>query len=402
MKITKMSLVAALLVGSSAFAIDNVKVSGDAKLYYATDDAAGTSQLGATKSASLFDAANSTGQAAASLSISADLTEGISAGSKVTALTTLGLQNSLVSNVWELTTGVSDSFIVNDLWLAATAGKTTAKIGRMELDTPLVFSEKWSITANTYEAAVLINQDIPDTTLVGAYVGASNIASANGYGGVIAAEVANTTFSQFGPSGAFAVGAINNSWAPLTAQAWYYNVRQTASAYWLQADLNIEGILVGAQYTGLSPEATGAKDGDAYAVMIGYEMKDVLTAKVAYSATNEDVGAGGNVGGTQSKLYTEAWWNYGQITQNDTTAINVTVEGTVSEIDLGAYFTMVDHGDLTSTGNGDLTELTLAISKSFGPLDTSLVYIYADEAENTATIDPDAVNTVQAYLTYNF
>ena len=34
MKFTKMSLVAALLVGSSAFAIDNVKVSGDAKLYY--------------------------------------------------------------------------------------------------------------------------------------------------------------------------------------------------------------------------------------------------------------------------------------------------------------------------------------------------------------------------------
>ena len=38
MKFTKMSLVAALLIGSSAFAIDNVKVSGDAKVYYSTND----------------------------------------------------------------------------------------------------------------------------------------------------------------------------------------------------------------------------------------------------------------------------------------------------------------------------------------------------------------------------
>ena len=35
MKLVKMSLLAATLVASSAFAIDNVKVSGDAKLYYA-------------------------------------------------------------------------------------------------------------------------------------------------------------------------------------------------------------------------------------------------------------------------------------------------------------------------------------------------------------------------------
>jgi len=400
MKITKMSLVAALLVGSSAFAIDNVKVSGDAKLYYSTDDAGNGDRN------TLFDTTNSAGQAAASLSISADLTEGVSAGSKVTALTTLGLQNSLVSKVWENVNGLSDSFIVNDLWLAATAGKTTAKVGRMELDTPLVFTEKWSIVENTYEAAVVINQDIPNTTLVGAYVGASNIAAASGgpvIGGVIASQQGldpliglqnDTTFSQFGTSGAFAIGAINNSWEPLTVQAWYYDAPQAATAYWLQADLNMEGILVGAQYTGLSTPVANSKDGDAFAVMAGYAMKDVFTAKLAYSATNSDTGAGGNLGGAQSKLYTEAWWNYGQITQNDTTAINVTVEGTVSEIDLGAYYTMVDHG--TTNATADLNELTLSVSKTFGPLDTSLVYI------NTDTDGTDAVNTIQAYLTYNF
>ncbi len=69
---------------------------------------------------------------------------------------------------------VNDESWIGELWLAATMGKTTAKVGRMELDTPLAFSEKWSVAPNTFEGAVVINQDIPDTTLVGAWVGKGN------------------------------------------------------------------------------------------------------------------------------------------------------------------------------------------------------------------------------------
>lgn len=392
MKFTKMSLVAALLVGSSAFAIDNVKVSGDAKLYYGTDDS-GTS--------SLLNKNSSYGQAAASLSLTADLTEGVSAGSKVTALTTLGLQGQLVNAVWEAPNGLADTYIVNDLWLATTVANTTAKIGRMALDTPLVFTEKWSIVENTFESAVLINTDVPDTTIVAAYVGGSNsqFNTGAGFNNVIDTEVNNSTFSQFF-NGAYAVGAINNSWAPLTAQAWYYAATSVTTAYWLQADLAMEGFLVGAQYTGISHGDAAA--GDAFAVMAGYEMKDTFTAKIAYSQTGKDASAGFNLAGSgQSKLYTEAWWNYGMITQADTSAINLTVEAPIADVvDLGAYIT---YSDANSDAANDLTEVTLTASKSFGPLDTSLVYIYADINDNLNTTPTnDATNTVQAYLTYNF
>ena len=401
-----MSLVAALLVGSSAFAIDNVKVSGDAKVYYTTSDA----------NQDLFDsnllngANESAAQAAASLSISADLTEGISAGTKVTALSTLGLEGQLVNNVWEGTNGVSDSFIVNDLWIAATAGKTTAKVGRMELDTPLVFTEKWSIVENTFEAAVVINQDIPSTTLVGAFVGGSNGQYAGatdgtvvpglgsiGIANVVQGPTNETTFNQF-YNGAYAVGAINNSWEPLTVQAWYYDATHIAQAYWLQADLAMEGFLVGAQYTGTDLQDSGltADAGTAYAVMLGYSMKDVFTAKLSYSGTSADAGAGFNLAGSgQSKLYTEAWWNYGYVTSADTTSYNLTVEAPIAEVvDLGLYYTAADHN--ADNNAGDLAELTLTASKTFGPLDTSLVY------SNIKLGDADAYNQVQAYLTYNF
>ncbi len=129
MKLVKMSLAAAVMLGASAFAIDNVKVSGDAKLFYGTDNQ-GTLDL--------FDKGNSYADAALHLGATGDLLKGVSFGVAGYAVSTLGLENNLVSNTW---TGghdavVEDNSWVSEMWLAATMGKTTAKIGRMELDTP--------------------------------------------------------------------------------------------------------------------------------------------------------------------------------------------------------------------------------------------------------------------------
>jgi hypothetical protein len=379
MKLTKLSLVAALLVGTSAFAIENIKVAGDAKLFYSTDDSG----------AGFFNKDTAFGQAELGLGLSADLTEGVSAGTHLTVLSTLGLEGQLVNGVWEGTNGVSDYFWMDEAWIAGTAGKTTGKIGRMQLDTPLVFSETWSIATNTFEAAVVINQDLPDTTLVGAYVGGSN--GGDGSGTVLGAVNANgtTNFRQF-YNGAYAAGLVNNSWAPLTAQAWYYEATKVGTAYWVQADLNMEGILAGVQYTGIDLGTSSS----AVAAMIGYEMKDTFTAKLSYSMVDDAAAAGFNLSGSgQSKLYTEAWWMYGTITQADTTAMNLTIEAPVAGIDLGLYATMASN----DTTNVDLTEVTLSASKSYGPLDTSVVVIMVDSDANA-----DPVNSLQAYLTYNF
>ena len=405
MKIVKMSLVAALLVGSSAFAIENIKVSGDAKLFYHTQEESGTNE-------SLFDNstanANTAGQAALSLGLTADLTDGVSAGTKMTMLSTLGLENNLVGNVWEGTNGTNDSYIVNEAWIAGTVGNTTGKAGRMELDTPLVFSEQWSITSNTFEAGVLVNQDIPNTTLVAAYVGKSNHgAGAAGAAGVIATNTNgndDSTFSNF-HEGAYTFGAINNSFEPLTAQAWYYDVDMangSLNSYWLQADVALGGIMAGAQYTANKVEAATTDKTNAYALMLGYEMKDTFTAKVSYSRVSDEngnstLGAGGNLAGTQSKLYTEAWWMYGFVTMEDTKSCNVTLEAPVMGYDLGLYYTDADQG--ATAGDNDLTEITASVSRSFGPLDASLVYINWEEDTAGVSTDFDAV---QVYLTYNF
>jgi imipenem/basic amino acid-specific outer membrane pore len=438
MKFTKMSLVAALLIGSSAFAIENTKVTGDANVFYSTNDAKGVNVLQGTDAA-LFNADNSAADIGLNLNVTTDLFKNdmvaISAGAGYTVLSTLGLENTLVGNVWggahTAVTGtgaaygqaaggakVENANWVNEAWVAATAGKSTVKVGRMELDTPLAFTETWSIEKNTFEAAVLINQDIPDTTLVAAFVGngngtenfgqnaQSNVQALNLAAGAVVNG--NGDFTTYGTNGAFAVAAVNNSWKPLTAQAWYYDVTRLASAYWLQGDLDlssvgVEGLTLGGQYTGVTADADLGLTTDtttAGAVKVGYAMKDMFSASVAYSQVSTKGTLGHAAFNTatsaataQSKLYTEAWWNYGQVTQRSAKAVNLTVESGLNGMaDVGLYVTNVDHKAVKS----DLTEVTLTAGKSFGPLDATVAYI------NTSVDGSDAVNTVQAYLTVNF
>ncbi len=395
MKLIKMSMVAALLVGSSAFAIDNVKVDGNANLFYSTSDK--------TEAIDLFDKAGAIGQASLGLGITADLTKSVSAGAHLTALSTLGLENQLVSDVWEGTNATDDYFWFDEAWLAATAGKTTGKVGRMELDTPLVFTETWSIAKNTFEAAVLVNQDIPDTTVVAAYVGGSNGGDVVTNPGVVVAPVnanGTTNFSQF-YNGAFAAGIINNSVEPLTLQAWYYDATRVIQAYWLQADVEIDGISFGAQY--VSQDASSFNNNfetqSAYAVKLGYEMEDTFAAFIAYSSVDDKNGlgnVGANLAGSgQSQLYTEAWWAYGVVSAVDTTTVTAAVEAPVEGIaDIGVFYTMADNGAANNVG--DLTELTLTASRSYGALDTTVAYI------NTTEDGGDAYNMLQVYLTLNF
>ncbi len=443
MKFTKMSLVAALLIGSSAFAIDNVKVSGDAQLMYHTEDGEGT----------LFTKDSSAADTGVNLNVTADLFKNdvvsISAGAGYTVLSTLGIENNLVSAVWggahTATAGtgatygsalggakVNNANWMNEAYVTVSAGKTILKAGRQALDTPLAFTETWSIEKNTFEAAVLINQDIPDTTLVAGFIGNGNgnepfgqnlndATDADGNGipdaptvqnlGLAKGAVVNPNgdFATFGTNGAYAVGVINNSFKPVTAQAWYYNLQSLATAYWLQADLSMDGILAGAQYTSTTVNDPTINNDDAsgtFAIMAGYEMEDMVTAKLAYSQTTDKgvlFGANTATATGASKLYTEAWWSYGQVTQKDTSAITLIVESPVNGIvDLGFYTTLADHGD--ANGAGDMTEITLTAGKSFGPLDTTLAVIHTDfgAADAAGSVDPDATTAVQAYLTLNF
>lgn len=452
MKLVKLSLAAAMLMGASAFAVENVKVEGNVQVLYATDD----KDLG--DGSGFFEKQNSYADAGLHLKVSADLFANdmftINSGASYTALSTLGLENNLVSNVWgsshtaKAGTGqtfggalggvkVENSAWFNEAWGAVSVGKSILKVGRMELDTPLAFTETWSIDSNSFEAAVLINQDIPDTTVIAAWVGNGNGTETFGdstmHSNVAALGHAYTTivnadgkFSTYGTDGAYAAAIINNSLEMLTVQAWYYDVVRVAQAYWLQGDVNFEGASLGLQYTGLNVDTIkvvqGTRvetDSNAFAVQLGYEMPDFMKVSASFSTVSDEHGTGFNTataaGTAQTKLYTEAWWNYGYVTQADNTAFHLAGTLMLDMVDLSLFYTMVDT-DTKTTISGvpverDMQELTLAADKSFGPLDVSLVYIMTDANDQnynvtttatSTTVESSEYHSVQAYLTLNF
>ena len=390
-----LSLVAIAMLSTVAVAdISSKNFGGTASLFYGTNDAGDNDffNKGASgmSSGSYGNVAVQLGGAASVGSCETCTT--LNYG--VTGVSTMGLENTLVSGTW-IDHTLEDAVWIDTLNLAFHPldgiSNTTMIIGRQELDTPMVFTEKWNIARNTYDAAVMLNQDIQDVTLVGAWVGRSNIS-----GGDTVAHTGgynSNSFDQFlTKEGAYAAGLVTTLIPTVTAQAWYYVAPTAADIAWLQADSSFMGFGVGAQYFYSDTKSTDKQEG-GYAVKLGYNYEG-LGLSAAYSSIDKDAHSAVNLGGGQSKLYTDAWKNGGAVAQPDTDSFNVTATYSVADIaDLGVYYTNADH----ATAN-DMTEIAVIAGKDLGNLNLTAAYINADY--NVA--GEDAQNDIQVYATYKF
>lgn len=386
MKFTKLSLIAALAV-TSVFAGEST-ISGDAKLFYGTNDG-GTNKL--------FDKGGAFGDSAVSLDYTRKVADGVTLNAGLTGVSTLGLEKDLVGNTWishgtsATTPGAATSGATADVvWLdtaniAVNMGKSTAVIGRQELDTPFFRSEKWNIAANTFDAAVLVNQDIEDTTLVAAWVGRGNGTAGStvaldgqhfqggmqGFGGT-----AGTLGNAGNP--AYAVGAVTKAIPMTTFQVWGYKIPSVATAQWVQADVAATPeVSVGLQYAGTKLTASGATT-SAVAGKLGYAA-DGLSISGAYSKRDDKAGidianiATGHTAGSESNLYTEAYWNLGRVGAQGAKAFALD-----AGYDLGAAKVGVRYVNSDSTVNAsDLSETALTVGTKVGPLDAELAYVNA-------------------------
>lgn len=272
---------------------------------------------------------------------------------------------------------------LGEAYITYKMGNTIAKIGRQELDTPLAFTETWNAAPNTFEAAVLVNNDLPQTTLVAAYV-----SRGNGYantGSVNRSTVANGSFYNFHstftanngtvPSvvqealgggantasgdkgGAYALGLVNKSIPGLTIHPVYYNVLDTAMAYWIDLTYAAPyGIKLEGLYANLDPvgqtqnvldslKATVSNDStDAFAFQVS---GDLAGFKLAGSYSN--VGKGflpvGNTatGFKKTKIYTASIFSDGEIAAKpDTEGAKLSVGYDIAGFKLGASYAWYD------------------------------------------------------------
>jgi hypothetical protein len=414
MKLTKLSLVAALAV-SAAFAGGDIApvepvaeapapaaaatvasdstVTGNVKLWYGTNDAG---------SNDLFSQGGAFGDAYADIKYSRKVMDNVTLNLGVAALSTLGLENELVSSTWANhgTDGVKDAFWVNEANVVVGLPSVSSflKIGRQELDTPFFYSEKWNIATNTFDAAVFGNTSLPDTTLVAAWVGRGNGAP----GTVVALENTSINGGHKAFTGAskpaYAFAAINKSLPGTTLSAWYYKIPSIAQAYWLQADAGSimdTGLGLGLQYAGTKLTGSGAKT-SAYGAKLSFAISD-FDLYGAYTKRDDKAGidisniaTGHSQNGSESRLYTEAYWNYGYVGAQDAKSFAIGASYDLGMAKLGAQYTDVD-----ALANHDLQEFALTASAKLGPVNADLAYINAtkDDANNG-----DSDNTVLIML----
>jgi len=377
MKLTKLSLIAALAV-TTAMASEST-ITGDAKLFYSTTDAGNTD---------LFNKNGAFGNAAVSLDYSRNIADGVALNAGMTGITTLGLESTLVNGVWAPAgnTGVNDTAWIDVANVTAKLGNTTAVIGRQKLDTPLAFTETWNIVENTFDAFTFVNNDLTDTTLVG-----SLVTRANGF--------TNFTNIQGGMvdlgDGIYTAGVVTKLIPNTTAQLWYYDFANNDDKVWAQADMNLaQGITLGAQYVQVM--ANAGDDSSVVAAKLGYEANDIALSAAYSKADDKGASNFANYGGYGgSKLYTEAWWNFGFVSQPGAQAITVAASSKVSGLDLSAQYTGVTND--SNAASDEMNEIALTATTKVGPVDATLALI------NT-TSDDDSIdgNTVQAYLTVPF
>jgi hypothetical protein len=401
MKKTLISLAAASLVASSAFAADkgiDIDVGGQAVLYYETHD----SNTPATEG--MFDNSNSTAAGGVQLDLGADLGNNFTFGSQISVINSLGLENSSVAALKQTTntTGLTtDELALTKIFVAKKIGNTTLKLGRQELPkslSPLAYSEGWNVFKNTFDAIVAINSDIPKTTLVGAYVGnatgmglgnTADIGAVTNAGTLAVTKTAymitaqttaipmtTLTGSYYSLSGigsspvvaANTTFSLNTSTGAIVGNAASNGVKGIhADAYWVDAQIKPMDILtIGLQGGQISPDSmltnqiggliTMLDDTNAYGVKVNVKPIPALSLTGIYTSVDGNDNAASvavkNTGtGIKSPLYSQMMYNQNMISQDADTYV---VKAAYSMGDMGTVgiaYGMTEMGQNNTAAN---------------------------------------------------
>lgn len=198
-------------------------------------------------------------------------------------------------------------------------GNTLVKVGRQQLDTPLAGSDDARMLPNLFEAAVVINSDIKDTTLIGAHVTriaygtfanaypGGELALVSGYG-IDSTSYKSGTFQNMGKaalgdtakdSGVTAAAVIYKGIPNLSLQIWDYYAHDILNAIYAQVDyswkclLNPAATMTGSvQYIKESDmhDTLNLSSAPYYGVQLAMKAGD-FNAAAAYSSTGTDSGS---------------------------------------------------------------------------------------------------------------
>jgi len=336
---------------------DDWKFKGQAVLYYQTFDNWGN---GALFDQGPADSDNGKAQAAAGLQVFAenkDIFKGLGAGFELSGLSSLGLEEDIVSSLvqWP-SAGSLNGGAITQAYVTYGVEKTNFKYGRQTLPkslSPFAYSEKFNVFQNTFEGLLVVNTDIEDTVLVYA-----NVAKHNDHSSL-------SNFSDFhnASGAAHMVTAQNKSIKGATLTGSYYVIPEVVGAaagldadvFWLDAKFKVSGVNVALQGGSLSLD--GFDDTSAFGAKVTGSIEEYKW-KLSYSSVNDGAlpvrNIAGSASGKKSVLYTQSALNAGVI-QKDADVFNATI-GT--KLGKGMFTVGYTYGDLGPMAAGPGVEGT--------------------------------------------
>lgn len=399
MRKTRLSLIAIMAIGTSLMAGGDIApteavvapiveasgwdFNGQAVAYYQTSDVFGLSEIGAGESTA--------GTLGVQLNaVNKDIAYGIGAGAQLTAL----YRNTDFSDLTMADadgSGDNATAALTKAYLTYGVANTSIKLGRQELPkalSPFAFSESWNVYKNTFQAALIVNTDIQDTTIVGAYVDGSN-----GFGDL-------SDFVDINDDGVYMLTVANKSVENLALTGSYYyaqdfNVAGDANILWGDAAYKANDIVAGVQGGYVFGDAVDSVETAAFGAKIGMH-KDNLSGCLSYSNVDDGALSVQNLGGTKTPLYTQMISNQAFISSDaDTYAVKGGVEAYGAKFGV-AYGYTVDNSALDL----DYQELDLTYARKVGA-NTELFagYVYS---ELDTIIDTDGNNMLRIWGKYNF
>jgi len=387
-KITNLSLaaIAAVAMTTGAMADVDMKIGGQGVLYYQTTDTSNTTDL--------FNQDSSKANAGLQLNLDADLGNGFGFGYQESFLGSLGLENNLVHDTMQKA-GALNSHAMTKLFVTKKVGNTTLKLGKQELPkslSPLAFSEGWNVFKNTFDAAIAINTDIENTTIVAAYV-----AKSNGHGDLSNFNNLATSGGTNMNSGAYMLTVANKSNKMAQPTLTYYALKDVAggesgSALWadvqVDAGLPVKFALQGGQ---IDP-ANNLDKTTVYGAKVTGNAGPVAI-KLAYSSVDDGAVAVQNIGtGIKTPLYTQMVANQGAIASDaDTVVLQASMAAGPGKL-IAQYDMTTDNSAIKN----DFNELDVIYKvKALG---TDMLFAYV----RTDTDNGNANQIVRFWSRYNF
>ncbi|MDD3342185.1 MAG: OprD family outer membrane porin [Sulfurospirillaceae bacterium] len=348
MKLAQLSLAAIVVAGlaTSSFAADtladafkNGKVSGELRAWYFDRDRAGS-----TNDADIFNTGLVLGYVTDSL-------YGFSFGATMQS-NFAPFADADAKRVFK-TDMYGSGAILSEAYIQYKFGNTVAKVGRQFITTPLVAGSGSRMIKQSFEGAVIINTDLPNTTLVAGYVDKYQQRTSTN---TDATDIGNMPeFAQVGANGdgAYTLLAINKSLPGTTLTAQWAEVTDVVDDYYFEAAYagKASNFTYGlaANYMMSDYDASGTDTAKMYGAKASIGVGD-FNAYVAYSKIKDGSDLAPGLGGGAQPVFAKGYqYTAGTYTDNTKAySLDATYNFKAISTLVGARYTEVKDGDVST------------------------------------------------------